>query len=165
MILGAHGISVDVPRGWDARIFRRVESDVSAPAAPDSDAVAVPLSGLTTPVLHLASFALPEGRGDYGSGAVGRMRSSDVFVALVEFGPESAGTALFGSAGMPRFRSADVSESIMQRPVAGMAGAQRFFTAAGRPFCAYAVVGSFTRRSSLVSVINGALERVTISSV
>lgn len=162
MILRAHGITVDVPRGWDGRIFRRDESDVMSPASPDTDAASVPRSGLTTPVVHLANFALPEGRGDYGSGAVSRMRSADVFVALVEFGPESFGAPLFARTGMPRFRASELAEQSMQRPVVGMGGAQRFFTVAGRPFCAYAVVGSLLRRSGSVALINGALARVTV---
>jgi len=162
VILRAHGLSVAVPRGWDARIFRRDESDVMSPAAPETGAANVPRSGVTTPVVHLASFALPEGRGDYGSGAVGLMRAHDVFVALVEFGPESVGTPLFAPAGRPRFRAGELSETIMQRPIAGMAGAQRFFTLEGRAFCCYAVVGSSARRSSLVGVVNDALAGITV---
>lgn len=164
MILQAQGLAVDVPRGWDGRIFRRAESDVMSPAAPGTDAAIVPRSGVTTPVLHLANFPLPEGRGDYGSGAVGLMRSTNVFLALVEFGPESAGTPLFAAEGLPRLRAAELSESVMQRPIPGMGGAQRFFTVAGRPFCAYAVVGSLLRRSSSVALLNTALGRITVSA-
>jgi hypothetical protein len=164
VILRAQGLAVTVPRGWDCRIFRRTESSVAAPGAAGSDDP-VPMSGVTTPVVHLASFALPDGRGDYGSGAVERMRANDVFVALVEFGEESRGTRLFAARGIPRIRAADISSQGMQRPVATMGGVQRFFTEAGRPFCCYAVVGSLTRRSALASVVNDALAGVTVGPV
>ncbi|HQF92688.1 MAG TPA: hypothetical protein PLS46_00915 [Microthrixaceae bacterium] len=164
MILRAHGLTVDVPRGWDARIFQRAESEVMSPSSPDTDAPTVPRSGITTPVLHLANFPLPDQRGDYGSGAVGLMRSTNVFLALVEFGPESLGTPLFAPNGLPRLRAAELSETIMQRPIAGMGGAQRFFTVSGRPFCGYAVVGSLVRRASSVALLNGALSRIDVAA-
>lgn len=164
MKLSAHGLTVDVPRGWDARIFQRAESDVMSPSSPDTDSPTVPQSGVTTPVLHLANFPLPDNRGDYGSGAVGLMRSTNVFLALVEFGSESLGTPLFAAAGLPRLRATELSETIMQRPIPGMGGAQRFFTVAGRPFCSYAVVGSLVRRSSSVALLNGALARIDVAA-
>ena len=84
MKIDAHGFRVDVPRGWDCRIMMRAESPVMAPAV--YRAASVSMSGDVAPVLHLANFALPEGRGDYGSGAVEVMRSGSVFIAFVEFG-------------------------------------------------------------------------------
>lgn len=163
MRLEAHGLAVDVPRGWDARISRRAESEATGPAAPGTGADVVPTSGYTAPVLHLANFALPDGRGDYGSGAVGTMRAGDVFVALLEFGPEAVGTALFAPRGLPRLRAGDLTEAALQRPVAGLAGAQRFFTDGGRAFCLYAVVGSVVRRSTLVTLVNGAVGRIRVA--
>jgi hypothetical protein len=159
--LRAHGIAVHVPRGWDGRIFRRSESPV--PAAPGVGIADVPTGGWTAPVLHLGSFGLPDDRGDYGSGAVNRMRRDDVFVALVEFGPESVGTAMFARAGLPRLRARELTTATMQRPIPDMGGAQHFCTVAGRPFCVYAVIGSLARRSALVGVLNDALAGVTIS--
>lgn len=164
MILRAHGLSVAVPRGWDARIFRRTESIVTSPATGEWGAP-IPQSGVTAPVVHVANFALPEGRGDYGSGAVDRMGASHAFVALVEFGPESVGSALFSTKGVPKLRSGEFSGTTMQRPFPQMGGAQRFFVASGRAFCCYAVVGSLMRRTSLVAAINGALAGVTVDPV
>jgi hypothetical protein len=158
--LSAHGISAAVPRGWDGRIVLRAESEVAA--APGIGSTGVPRSGWTAPVLHLASFPLPEGRGDYGSGAVDHMRGGDVFVAMVEFGAGSVGTALFARVGLPRFRGAELSTASMQRPIAGMGGAQQFRTVSGRAFCCYAVVGSLARRSALAGMVNDALAGVTV---
>ena len=123
----------------------------------------MPRSGWTTPVLHLGSFGLPDDRGDYGSGAVNRMRSDDVFVALVEFGPESVGTAMFARQGLPKFRTRDITAATMQRPIRNMGGGQHFCTVSGRAFCCYAVVGSLARRSTLVGMINDALAGVAVS--
>lgn len=163
MRLAAHGLVVDVPRGWDARIFRRSESDVAGPNEPSIGVERVPQSGVVMPVLHLANFPLPDGRGDYGSGAVNTMRGSHVFLALVEFGADSVDTPLFAATGVPRFRAGEVSASVMQRPISGMGGAQRFFTVAGRAFCAYAVVGSLTRRAVLLPLLNDALSSVSVA--
>jgi hypothetical protein len=159
--LRAHGITAVVPRGWDGRIFRRAESEVVA--APGVGSSGVPQSGWTAPVLHLGSFGLPDDRGDYGSGAVNRMRSDDVFLALVEFGPESVGTAMFARTGLPRLRARDVTAATMQRPIPNMGGVQHFRTVSGRAFCCYAVVGSLARRSTLVERLISALAGVTIS--
>ena len=43
------------------------------------------------PVVHLANFALPEDRGDFGSGAVDLMRLGPRVRGLFEYGPESVG--------------------------------------------------------------------------
>ncbi|MFN8049941.1 MAG: hypothetical protein U0Q22_00705 [Acidimicrobiales bacterium] len=163
MKLSAHGVTVTVPRGWDARIFRRSESDAAAPATDQDLDGPVPQSGITAPVLHVANFPLPEGRGDYGSGAVGLMRSDHVFLALVEFGPESVGTPLFAATGIPKLRVSEISSTTLQRPQGTLGGAQRFFTASNRAFCCYAVVGSVKRRAALVPALNRVLAGVTIA--
>lgn len=154
--LSAHGLSIAVPRGWDARIFVRTESAALAPA---SD---VPMSGYVSPVLHLADFRLPEDRGDYGSGAVQMMGPANVFLAVVEFGPESAGQALFPP-GIPRIRAASFHPQAMQRVVPGGAGQQRFFTEAGRAFCAYAAIGSHARRAVSASRLDDALRGLRVT--
>src|SRR5581483_1415241 len=77
--VAAHGISVFADAEWDVRIRRR------PPTPPES----------THAVMHAATFALPGEIADYGDGALGSMGTNDVFVALVEFDPASAATALF----------------------------------------------------------------------
>ena len=96
--------------------------------------------------MHLANFALPEQRGDFGSGAVDVMRSGDVLVVLFEYGPESIGQALFRRRGVPRNLRPDMfSGSALQRTVPGQAGTQIFFTEADRAFCLYVVLGKHQR--------------------
>ncbi|MGQ0433541.1 MAG: hypothetical protein ACT452_14160 [Microthrixaceae bacterium] len=147
--IAAHGIEVEVPPGWDGRIARR-RGDGAAEI------------GAEFPVVHLANFPLPQERGDFGSGAVERMRPPDVLLCVIEF--DRADGALFRRVGIPRFRARDFSPNAMQRTVAGMCGAQAFFTVSGRGFCAYAVLGSFRSRSSLVPPVNEALAGLSIAS-
>ena len=67
-------------RGWEGRILRRqTENDHET----------------TYSVVHLATFPLPEERGDFGAGVTELMRSPDVFVVLFEYGPESLGSPMF----------------------------------------------------------------------
>src|SRR4029078_12643385 len=98
--LNAHGVAVEVPRGWEGRILRRPSLN------PLEQAHAV---------AHLAPFPLPEERGDFGIGVTELMRSGDVFVSLFEYGPESLGQPLFASQGGPPLTPADFSALLLQR--------------------------------------------------
>ena len=147
--VAAHGLSVSLLPGWEARIFRR---------QPDH-----PLEG-THPILHLANFTLPEERGDFGGGVTERMAGSDVFVCLFEYGPESLGKPLFAHHGMPRLRAGRFSPASLQRTLPGQAGCQLFFTEGRRPFCLYAVVADHQRVPHLVDDIGAAVSKVRIVS-
>src|SRR3546814_12680168 len=75
------------------------------------------------------------------------MRTQDLFLTLFEYGPESVGTPLFATEGMPRvLRPADLDPMTLRTPLPGMSGAQFFFTENGRPFCLYVAVRSEERR-------------------
>jgi hypothetical protein len=123
VVIAGHGISIDVPAGWEARIYRR---DGAAP------------------VLHAASFALHDGDGDFGAAATGRMHPGDSFAALVEYRVDARlqpGIGLFAAEGVspaPRLREFGPMQLQVTRP--GQLGWQRFFTAVGRPCCLYAVI-------------------------
>jgi hypothetical protein len=125
MKLAAHGIAIDVPAGWDGRIYR-------------------PAGG--PPVLHAASFTLPDGDGDFGSSATGVMPAAGAFLALKEFEPDARlrpGEGLFAS----RELSLPLDERhfhprVLQVGRRGQAGMQHFFTTAGRPLCLYAVIST-----------------------
>jgi hypothetical protein len=123
--LSAHGLDVDVPPGWEARIMRR---EVTA------------FGEQPRPVVHLANFALPEDRGDFGAGVVDAMRSGDMFLVLFEYGPESVGQPLFRHQGVPQLSPKHFSGRRLQRTRPGQVGAQLFFTAANRAFCLYVVL-------------------------
>jgi hypothetical protein len=147
--LTSQGLSVDVPVGWDARIFRR-------PAEPGET---------THTVLHAANFAVAPGVADYGDGAVDRMGPPNVFVALVEFHPSSTATPLFASRSFARpLAAADASRTTLQRAIGGQAGIQRFFTAAARAWCLYVVLGSYDGRVGLVDQVNQFLDTIEVSA-
>ena len=67
--LEAGGVGIALPRGWEGEIFNRAPvvdgRSLQAPGAANPDEVA-------RNVIHVANFALPAERGDFGSGAAGR---------------------------------------------------------------------------------------------
>lgn len=147
--VSAYGLTLDGPAGWDVRVYQR-------PAAPGES---------THPVLHAGNFPLPSGRGDYGSGAVERMGAGDVFLALLEFHPDAADSALFSQSDRPAVLDPGAfSPSSLQRRLPGQAGFQAFFSEAGRAFCLYVVLGSWAERGRLVPVAADVLGRLSIGS-
>ena len=113
-------------------------------------------------VAHASNFPLPAYTADFGGGAVEQMGSEDVFVALVEFGPESVGSALFSRSGMPRLEPAMFHPATLQRTLKGQSGTQVFFNSRGRAFCLYVVLGSHRQRHRLVPTAQAVLDRLTI---
>ena len=147
--LSAQGLAVGLPAGWEGRIQKRAVT-----AAREA----------THAVVHLANFALPEKRDDFGGGVTTAMRSPDVFVVLFEYGKESAATPLFAARGIPRVDATMFSSKRMQRPLPGQLGCQRFFTANGRPFCLYVVAGSRAHLPRIIAEVNTVLAELDISS-
>lgn len=133
MDLKGHGLAATMPPGWEGTISLDQGDEAFELAG---------VGGVLRPVAHLANFPLPVDRGDFGSGAVELMRTQDVFVALLEYAPEEAGSALFAAQGLPRkLDPRRFSAASLQRGMPGQAGLQEFFTEGGRPFCLYVVLG------------------------
>jgi hypothetical protein len=98
---------------------------------------------------------LPSGRADYGGGLVETLGAEDVFVSFLEFGPEAAGTPLFSQLqGVPGLTPDLFRPRQLQRTIPGQAGVQRFFTAGGRAFCLYSVIGGIANRVTLTDRAN-----------
>ncbi len=147
------GIEVTLPAGWEARIYQLETLEASTSG------------GFDLPVLHAATFPLPEARGDYGSGAVELMGKEDVFVALLEFDPELTATALYEPRGIPRSLDPDdFRTNGMQRWIPGQAAFQAFFNEADRAFCLYIVIGSYLRRLDLVPEAEKLVRRIRLAS-
>jgi len=160
MRLAGHGLSVTLPLRWEGRLYvrdtaQRVLAHAAAYGHPDES---------TNPVLHLANFALPPGRGDYGTGAVESMAGHNVFLALVEFDAAEADRALFAARGLPRLTVRDFAPNQLQRRIAGQLGCQRFFTHGGRAFCLYTVLGSQHNAVSLVREVHEVLATLEVSA-
>lgn len=146
--LTAHGLAVTLPAGWDGEIYRRdLEGEI----------------GVVKPVVHVANFGLPTGRGDFGSGAVERMGRRGVLLSILEYDDRSAGTPLFANPFPRALTAREFATNTMQRAIPGQAGTQRFVTEAGRAFCVYAVIGSHALRKVLVPELNKVLATVEIS--
>jgi hypothetical protein len=167
--LAGHGLAVGLLPQWEGRIYRRTVGGTAEPATVGAAGVR-PGQPYGTgwpgeqshPILHLANFPLPAARGDYGTGAVERMGPQHIFLALLEFGPDCLGTALYAPAGLPRLTPGQFNPNGMQRRVAGQAGCQSFFTEANRPFCLYAVIGSHRQAVPLTKQVNEILERIEV---
>jgi hypothetical protein len=115
-------------------------------------------------VAHIANFALPEERGDFGSGAVELMGDRDVLIVLFEFEPAAAGAPLFKVRGIPKSLSASQFDpTMLRRGIAGQVGFQTFFHQAGRAFCLYVVLGNVAASTRLVKLVNSVLATVEIS--
>jgi hypothetical protein len=153
VILRAHGISVDLPEGWEGRIFRHRHGD---------------------PTLHAATFALPTHDGEFGSRATGVMPPGSAFVTITEYRPGNGlvpGKGLFESTEIPlpldrrRFRP---NTLLVGRR--GQSGFQHFFTSGGRPFCLYAVISrgsgpaAASTRHAHVEGLNRVLDSVAIEA-
>lgn len=148
--LSGFGIGIDLPQGWDGRIWLRQGEH----GQPDARAT-----------LHAASFPLPLDRGDFGSGAVEAMGPADVLLTLLEYEPGCTAKPLFAREGIPSPLDADgFSPTALQRSIRGQAGAQAFFCASARAFCLYVVLGSYGRRAALAAVANQALATLTIDA-
>ena len=145
--LRSRGLRLALPAGWEGRIkLGATDHDDEEPQ----------------PVVHAATFALPSDTGDYGGGAVEAMGSGDIFVAVIEFGPESLGTPLFARQGLPRLTTSGFDPLVLQRVIPGQSGYQAFFTAERRPFCLYVVLGSHQRRLGLVPIARSVVDEIQI---
>ncbi len=149
--VAAFGLSVEVPAGWEAEIYRR-----------EPDAVR---GEVTMPILHAANVPLARNRGDYGGGTVETLGQRGVFVALLEHDVEAAHTALFSERRVPwPLSGGEFRPNALQRNLPGQAGCQSFFVTAKRALCLYVVIGSFGLRHVLASEANRLLSAVRVSA-
>ena len=149
-MIAAHGLRLTLPDRWEARLYRRVDADDQW--ADES----------VNPVLHVANFALPPKRGDFGTGAVEIMRAHHAFMSLVEYDPDEAGAALFAPRGVPRPELSDFAANALQRRLVGQLGCQRFFSERGRPFCLYVVLGSRRHAEPLLAEVHAVLDGLEV---
>jgi hypothetical protein len=143
----AFGISVETPPGWEVRIFRLADGE---------------------PTLHAASFPLPLVDGEFGANATLRMPTDGAFVSVTEYcvdGKLAPGKGLFAARRPRSLARAAFSPSALFRPIAGQLGSQTFFTAAGRPFALYAVVGSSTALAPRLAEMTALLASLSVDSL
>jgi hypothetical protein len=148
--INGFGIGIGIPPGWDGRIFRRQPQDASAS---------------TNPVTHIGNFALPINAGDFGNGAYTIMGPNGIFLSLVEYDPAQASDPLFAALQQipTNIDGSCFNPNAMPVVVSGMAGRQFFFTVAKRAFCAFAVIGDYTRRDLLAAQLNPVMAGLQIA--
>jgi hypothetical protein len=143
----AFGIEAEAPPSWEARIFRLADGE---------------------PTLHAASYPLPLSDGEFGANATRRMRTDAAFVSVTEYRVDDKLIPRQGLFGAPQPRTlsrAAFSPNVLLRGIAGQLGTQMFFTAAGRPFALYAVVGSSAALAVRVPEVNALLATLAIDAV
>lgn len=149
-VIRGHGLSVSLPTGWEGRI-----------TVPPADGV---VGATRNPVLHAASIALPQVRGDFGGGVVERLDPYGLFVALVEYDRDATQTALFATHGLPRVvTGAEFHTHTLQRGVAGQSGNQWFCQVSGRAFCLYVVLGSHHDRWRLAAAASHVVQSIDVA--
>lgn len=142
MELSGYGITVDLPPGWEGRIYKRPEGD---------------------PTLHAANFPLPLEDGDFGSRALAAMGNGGAFLVVTEYEPALAGQGLFSPpAPSPLPATSELDPWALLRVRRGQFGIQRFMTIGGRPFCVYLVVGTLPSPSGLLADVNVVLRTLSI---
>ena len=147
-VLEAHGLRIELPRGWSGRLFKRPE-------------------GGTT--LHAGDFRLPLDDGEFGDQSTAVMPHGATFMALTEYRPGAGlepGRGLFASRRIPTtLDPTGFSARGMAHPRPGQSGRQEFFTASGRPFCLYVVLsGAWTERRRQLETLGVVLRSLRISS-
>lgn len=147
MNLSAHGLRIELPRGWSGRIWARGR-------------------GIAT--LHAASFRLALDDGEFGDATTTAMPHGSSFLALTEYRPADglvAGEGLFAPRRIPRrLDPSRFSERGLAHPRPGQAGMQHFFTSAHRPFCLYVVLaGARAHRRRQLAAVDQVLATLEIS--
>lgn len=154
MLIQGHGVSLDLPTGWEGEIYTQTDVDE-------------PVSGL--PVLHASDFPLPADHrdADFGQAVIPTIQSNGKFFSLVEFWPDVVAQrnvinpSSSGSYASPILRPSGYKFQPVGIPatVAGAAyrasktigdlppsnvpvASQKLFNASGRMFCLYRVIGS-----------------------
>jgi hypothetical protein len=167
MSIAAYGVEASVPAKWDARIYARPLAWARALPGVPSPFARHPEAHGGTATLHAASFALPAEDGEFGTKATESMPRGGAFLALVEYEAGAGlqpGVGLFAPSRPPTgLRAEDFAPETMVRPLPGQRGAQRFFTASGRPFCLYAVLGSAAHTEPALDELNRLLGSLRIA--
>jgi hypothetical protein len=147
--LNDHGISIDVPPGWEARM--------SVPR--------LPVPAVNLPVLHMADYPLTHARqSSYAvetAAAMGK-RKGGIVVSLIEFGSELADVGLYEPRGAPILHPRDLDGRALQIPRPDQGGVQRFFSMTGRAFSLYVVASLDRSTARRLATLNASLSSLRV---
>jgi hypothetical protein len=147
-ILSGHGLTIDVPPGWEGRIFT---PDLAPPA-------------VNLPILHLTDTILSMQASTYAPELAARAGPAGALVALVEFEDRLADRGLYAAQGLALpLRRDRFDPHALQLPDPFQEGHQRFFSQGGRAFCLYVVLGIGPGADARLRTVNGALATLTVT--
>jgi hypothetical protein len=146
--VAAHGLTMEVHRGWEARMWRPV---VEPPAT-------------AGPVVRLANFALPATRDTYAAEVAETLQRGEVLVSLVEFDPASANAGLYAPQGAPFLRIEDLDPMALQISGPGRLGLQRFFSLRNRAFSLYVMAREGPGLPLAFDAVNASLRSFRVGS-
>ena len=155
-------MTAQAPPGWHVRVSTRpqVASGSTDPTGLRRDGA----GDVTRPVLHAASRPLTTGLADFGGELIDALGPDDAFVALIDHGPEVAGSGLFARKGRPTIAPSQFATNRLARYVPGRSAGQWFFTEGGHGFCLYAVTGAHSRRMSIVPTIATVVSSIRVAA-
>lgn len=156
-------MTAQVPGGWHVRVGRRPQV-ASGARSPATGALIDGAGDVTRPILHAASQPLPPGLADFGGELIDALGPDDAFVALIDHGPQVAGSGLFARQGRPTIAPSQFAPNRLARYVAGRSAGQWFFSEAGHGFCLYAVTGAHSRRMAVVPTIARVVSSIRVGS-
>lgn len=148
MILDAHGVRIELPKGWSGHLFDRDQ-----------------LVGM-----HIANYPIAlADASTFGDKSTGGMRPGGAFVALVEYRPGNGlepGHGLYAPKRIPLpLDPTSFSPHRLAHPRLGQVGTQHFFTSAMRPFCAYVVLaGDSLQRRPAMAAVNRVLRSLEVKA-
>jgi hypothetical protein len=146
-VIMSHGIAIDVPAGWEARMF-----------VPD-----VPPPAVNLPVLHLTNTILTHERSSFAPELAARGGGTGALVALLEFEHTLADKGLYAPQGLDLPLGRDrFHPRALQVPSLVQEGHQRFFSRHGRAFCLYVVLGTGPGADRRLHAVNEALASLRI---
>jgi hypothetical protein len=145
----AHGIAVELPRGWSGRIFRLAGGGAT---------------------LHAATFTLAHDGSSFGDASTAAIPPGGSFFALTEYLPGGGlepGVGLFAPRRFPRpLDPASFSTRKLAHARPGQAATQHFFTASSRPLCLYVVIATAptgAERRAQLGALNTVLASVRVA--
>ena len=145
--LRGHGISIEIARGWEGRIF---VPDLAPPA-------------INLPILHLTDTVLTHERSSFAPELASRFGPSGALIALLEFEGKLADRGLYAPQGLGLPLLEDhLHPNALQFPIPQQAGHQRFFSTRGRAFCLSVVMGIGTGVHDRLRTVNETLSTLQI---
>jgi hypothetical protein len=143
-VLESHGLIIEIPEGWDGRIYRRPES---------------------LAICQVANFAIALDADDFGGTTAGVLPSGGVFATLFENDPAFANSGMYEPRGLPLpLDSERLTSSALVQGLPGQAGLQHFFSENDRAFMLHVIVSVTTVYRGLIDSLSATLATLKVGA-